>query len=327
MELRSVNNLCLILQVNRKYLFDLRSRASSCYKSHDIPKKNSDEKRRIDSPNDELKSIQKKINTKILKPMVDVLPDYMHGSRTKKGIKTNAMPHVGRKMLLSLDIEKCFPNITCEKIYYTFRRNGCSKLVARILVDLTTKDGALPQGCPTSSSICNLVMAPLVTKMFNANNTKGINTSQYVDDLFFSGNKKAIKSIIRPTLASIWGFGLKHNSQKVRLQSNNNTMRVTGIIVNKKISVGRKRIRIIEREIMKITKKDVDEYHTILEKRRRQNKTKQRKHIESCKLEKIYGEVSSVISINRQQGLRLRHKLEKQIKSVEKSNKNDQTSQ
>lgn len=315
MELQSVNNLCLILQVNRRYLFDLRSRASSCYKSHDIPKKNSDEKRRIDSPNDELKSIQKKINTKILKPMVDVLPDYMHGSRANKGIKTNAMPHIGKEMLLSLDIEKCFPSITCKKIYYAFRRNGCSKSVARILVDLTTKDGVLPQGCPTSSSICNLVMAPLITKMFNANSIKGISTSQYVDDLFFSGNKKAVKSIIRPTLISIWGFGLKHNPQKVHLQSNNNTMRAAGIIVNKKVSVGRKRIRIIEREIMKITKKDIDEYDAILEKRRKQDRTKQKKHIKGCNLERIYGEVSSVISINRQQGLRLKRKLEKQIKS------------
>ena len=315
MELQSVNNLCLILQVNRRYLFDLRSRACSCYKSHDIPKKNSDEKRHIDSPNDELKSIQKKINTKILKPMIDTLPDYMHGSRANKGIKTNAMPHIGKEMLLSLDIEKCFPNITCKKIYYAFRRNGCSKSVARILVDLTTKDGVLPQGCPTSSSICNLVMAPLVTKMFNANSIKGISTTQYVDDLFFSGNKKAVKSIMRPTLTSIWSFGLKHNPQKVHLQSNNDTMRAAGIIVNKKVSVGRKRIRIIEREIMKITKKDIDEYDAILEKRREQDRTRQKKHIKGCNLERIYGEVSSVISINRQQGLRLKRKLEKQIKS------------
>ena len=72
MELRSVNSLCLILRINRRYLFDLKRRANSCYKSYDIPKKNSDGKRRIDVPNNELKSIQKKINTKILKPMVDV---------------------------------------------------------------------------------------------------------------------------------------------------------------------------------------------------------------------------------------------------------------
>ena len=313
MELWSVNNLCLILQVNRKYLFDLKSRAGSCYKSHDIPKKNSDEKRHIDSPNDELKSIQKKINTKILKPMTDTLPDYMHGSRANKGIKTNAMPHVGKEMLLSLDIEKCFPNITYKKVYYAFRRNGCSKSVARILADLTTKDGVLPQGCPTSSSICNLVMAPLVTKMFNANNKKDISTSQYVDDLFFSGNKKAIKSIVRPTLTSIWNFGLRHNRQKIHLQPNNNTMRATGIIVNEKLSVGRKRIRIIEREIMKITRKDVNIYNTVSKKRKRQNNAGRKKHIESCKIEKIFGELSSIISINQQQGLRLKNKLEKQI--------------
>ena len=315
MELRSINALCLILRVNRRYLFDLRRRANFCYRSHDIPKKNSNAKRHIDSPNEELKSMQKKINTKVLKPIVSALPDYIHGSRVNMGIKTNAISHVGKEMILSLDIEDCFPSITSQKIYYAFRQNGCSKLVAKVLADLTTKDGVLPQGCPTSSSICNLVMAPLMAKMFNANNKKGISTSQYVDDLFFSGSKKAVKSIMQPTLTSIWGFGLKHNPRKILLQSNGSKMSVTGIIVNKKVSVGRKKIRIIEREIMKITKKDTDEYYAILEKRKKQDRTGRRKHIKGCNLERIYGEVSSVISINRQQGLRLKYKLEKQIKS------------
>ena len=50
-----------------------------------------------------------------------------------------------------------FPTITNKQVYEMFTSNGFSPTVSRILTKLTTYNGKVPQGAPTSPTISNLV--------------------------------------------------------------------------------------------------------------------------------------------------------------------------
>ncbi len=315
-EIRTLKRLCSLLHLKEEYILDLASRANSCYYSYDKKSRKKDgtaKIRHIDSPNIELKNIQKKIDSVIIKPYVNLLPDYIHGARTGKSIVTNATNHTGHEAILSLDIENCFPNITSKRIYYIFRNTiHCSDKVASVLTTLTTKDGALPQGCPTSASLCNLVLVQLIEKLSEIDSSLDYNISHYIDDIFYSGRYCSLQKIRKPAMTEIGKNGFRPNTKKTLLVKNGRPMKVTGITVNTKVSAGRRRIRKIQRKILKITEKDKAEYNIVLKNRKRNNNSK----IKACKIEKLFGEISNVISINKEQGYRLKKKIEAKLNDL-----------
>ena len=315
-EIRTLKRLCFLLHLKEGYIFDLASRAKSCYYSFDkkIRKKGGTTKiRHIDSPNIELKNVQKRIVSVIIKPYIDLLPDYIHGARIGKSIVTNANSHAGHEAILSLDIKNCFPSITSKRIYYIFKNTiHCSDNVASVLTKLTTKDGVLPQGCPTSASLCNLVLAQLIEKLSRVDGSLNYSISHYIDDIFYSGSYYDLQKIKKPAMAEIGKNGFRPNTEKTNLVKNGHPMKVTGVTINTKVSAGRRRIRKIQREILKITKKDKTDYIIVLKKRKRNKNIK----IKACKIEKIFGEISNVISINKDQGYKLKKKIEAKINNT-----------
>ena len=113
-------------------------------------------------------------------------------------------------------------------------------------------------------------------------------------------------------MAEIGKNGFRPNTEKTNLVKNGHPMKVTGVTINTKVSAGRRRIRKIQREILKITKKDKTDYIIVLKKRKRNKNIK----IKACKIEKIFGEISNVISINKDQGYKLKKKIEAKINNT-----------
>jgi hypothetical protein len=115
-----------------------------------------------------------------------------------------------------------------------------SARIARHLANLTTFDGRLPQGAPTSPILANLICRRLDSRLFKWARNNGCTYTRYADDLTFSTNKNSfprrerdiIKSIVRDE-----GFGI--NLQKERLMASYERQIVTGIIVNEKLNVPR----------------------------------------------------------------------------------------
>lgn len=319
-EIYSISKLCSLLNLKKEYLFDLADRAGNCYHSYEkniIHKDGTTKKRRIDSPNIELKAVQERINNAILRPLTDALPEYMHGSRHGKSITTNASVHVGKEAILFLDIQDCFPSIDARRLYYVYRNLlHCSDQVASILLSLTTKNGLLPQGCPTSPSLCNLALAHMLEKMAESGEKLNLAISQYIDDIFYSGGHSDVRRIVDPALKEIRKAGLTPNRKKVRIGRNSCSLQVTGVVVNAKTSAGRTRIHRVERKILRITAKDKHEYNATIQQRRLQAKSKQKRPITSCRIEQLLGEISSIISVNKQQGYRLKGKLDKKLQTL-----------
>lgn len=208
--------------------------------------------RRIDNPNKPIRSIQKKINKNILKPKCTELPKYMTGCIPGRSARDNARPHKASEAILSVDITNCFPSINASKVYHVFKTEfGCSPPVAKLLTKLTVYGNRLPQGAPTSPSLCNLVLQPLADELYEFSKNKGLNFTQYVDDLTFSGSGFALKKNKAHILKTVTKHGFEVNERKLKLSRGYQRMEVTGLVVNKFVSVGRVYIRNVERDILR----------------------------------------------------------------------------
>ena len=70
----------------------------------------------------------------------------MGGLKGGDNIK-NAEPHIGKPLLVRIDLKSFFPNISQRRVYRMFlEQQGCSEPVATILTRLTTFKGKLPEG-------------------------------------------------------------------------------------------------------------------------------------------------------------------------------------
>ncbi|MBI9060288.1 MAG: RNA-directed DNA polymerase [Labilibaculum sp.] len=169
-----------------------------------------------------------------------------------KSIVDNAKLHVNKKHVVCYDIKDFFPSITGRRIYgmlqqYPFNAN---KDVARIIANIATyyddekSEKILPQGSPTSPYLANMICRKMDSRIFNFFKEKNIHYTRYADDLTFSTNdSKKIELILKNVPRFIKEEGFELNNSKTRVQNYYKRQIVTGIIVNKKISLPREYIR------------------------------------------------------------------------------------
>src|SRR5690242_10037963 len=140
------------------------------YRQFTIPKRNGDQ-RIILAPKHELKCLQRKV----LRGMLDRVPaaSVAHGFTTGRSIVTNAAPHVGRQIVINLDLQDFFPSITLCRVRALFLSFGYPFPVASRLTLLCTEytreeaeaSGLfkavglrrLMPGAPTSPAISNII--------------------------------------------------------------------------------------------------------------------------------------------------------------------------
>ena len=81
-----------------------------------------------------------------------------HGFVKNKSILTNALPHIGARVLMKFDFENFFPSIKLHNVISQFRFFGYGKNVSRYLGYLCVNSNfSLPQGAPTSPYLSNLM--------------------------------------------------------------------------------------------------------------------------------------------------------------------------
>ena len=135
------------------------------------------------APSKELKRLQRLIKSRILDAIP--MPEGVHGIKGAGSIE-NAKYHQGTKYHFITDLRNFFPSIRANKVYAALRWLGFSSEVARILRNLTTLHGRVPQGAPTSSHIANIVFLETDYQLIAFTRANGIIYTRYVDDLTFS---------------------------------------------------------------------------------------------------------------------------------------------
>lgn len=188
----------------------------------------------INPPKNELKDIQKRINAYLVENIP--LPDYAFGGVKGKDNIRNARFHKGRKFVFQTDLKDFFPNITHKKVYVMFVDNGFSPDVASLLTKLTTFNGHLPQGAPTSTTIANLVFVPAGRQILSLAEQEGLRFTTFVDDVTIS-SQDDFKNLVPEILSIIVSHGFKISVSKTTYKSGitditgvrmlNNTMTAT----------------------------------------------------------------------------------------------------
>jgi len=174
-----------------------------------------------------LKIIQSNILSSILEKIP--LPSYAFGAVKGRNNILNGKKHQGNKFFFLTDIKKFFPSIDNKMVFKTFRYYGFSPTVSRILTQLTTYKGMLPQGAPTSSYLSNLVFYETIgNKIEKLCKEKNITFSSFIDDLTLS-SKRDFKGFEQEIIQLInqAGFRISHNKTYFKSVPSN----VTGIKV------------------------------------------------------------------------------------------------
>jgi hypothetical protein len=226
------------------------------YREFTIPKR-SGGVRRILAPEEPLKTIQRCILHRVLARLK--CHPAATGFERGRSIATNAGVHVGKAVVVRMDLQDFFASTRARRVYKYFRHIGWNREAADLLVRLCTYDGGLPQGAPTSPRLSNLVNyrldarlsglaagrrlrnprtgAPLSREEFGAAYTR------YADDLTFSfteDDPSTIRRLIRVTRQIVLKEGyVLHERRKLHVRRRNSRQLVTGLVVNERVNLPR----------------------------------------------------------------------------------------
>jgi hypothetical protein len=141
--------------------------------------------RPIDIPAADLKKLQGRVAT--LLSAIDP-PKFLFSPVRGVSYVHNAAVHRGAKCFWMLDIEKYFPSCREARVAWFFRRRmRCSPDVTAILVQLTTHEGSLPQGAPSSPILSYFSNLGMWDEIAAAVEEFGCTFSVYADDITISG--------------------------------------------------------------------------------------------------------------------------------------------
>lgn len=156
--------------------------------------------------------------------------------RSGVSIKDNAINHVRKKFVASIDISDYFGSINKKMIKDCFYRNSIPEHVINTISGLVTYNDALPQGAPTSPIISNAILFDFDEKMSFLALSLGCIYTRYSDDITISCDQNEnIKTLIDSAETELQSLGFALNKEKKRIISNNNRQVVTGILVNESI--------------------------------------------------------------------------------------------
>lgn len=236
----SVRRLSLILGKSPTRLKEIAAELDINSDSHyrefmQRSKKNPSKYRKITEPKPELKEIQSRLYAHLRKIE---LSSSVHGGVRGKSPRSNAALHLGQRWVVSADVKDFYPSVSNTEVHRMFRRLGWGSDVARLVTRLTTLDGGVPQGAPTSTAVANHVLAGIDNRLPAVAKTLDARHSRFVDDYTFSGPHPTplIQFIGRGLAAhglAIYRKNAKFQSKpKLRITPSSERQEVTGLVVN-----------------------------------------------------------------------------------------------
>ncbi|WP_145246231.1 reverse transcriptase family protein [Aeoliella mucimassa] len=223
--------------------------------------------RLIEAPKSRLNMLQRQILTHLL----DRFPVHsaVHGFRQGRSIRTFAVPHIHRPVVLKLDLRDFFPTIRIAQLSALFRTAGYPERVADLLAGICTnttptevwddeglaaspseirrmrmlyEQPHLPQGAPTSPTLANLCAYRLDCRLAGLAEASGGVYTRYADDLAFSGDERFARTAERfaiHVMATVMEEGFEVHPRKTRLMRPGVCQRLTGLVVNQHLNIAR----------------------------------------------------------------------------------------
>jgi len=206
--------------------------------------------RTLAAPHPRLKQLQRRL----LDTVFARLP--LHPASTayapKSSVVNNARPHVGRALVVKLDLQDFFPSIhltRVEGLLFSLGMDGRSAGVVARLVTYRprlasgelSKISILPQAALTSPVIANLIARRLDARLSGLAKKWSASFTRYADDLTFSfaTSPRELGRFFWWANAICQQEGFIENASKRRVMRATGRQQVTGLVVNKKVSLPR----------------------------------------------------------------------------------------
>ena len=243
------SDLCTFFKIHHLELESIINKPN--YITYHLPKKKNGI-RAINAPIGRLKNLQKKLNRHLQGVYSSIKPDcakgfvlHTNGSNLKANIVENALPHLGKKHVLNMDIKDFFSSISDQRIYTIFREAPfCfDTQIASALTYLVTINNCLPQGAPSSPILSNFACLSLDEKLTIFSNQNDWRYTRYADDLTFSSNVAFTSAQIDFIKQVLVQEGFEPNEKKFRVRTSNKKQLVTGLVVNEKVNIDRKMLK------------------------------------------------------------------------------------
>jgi RNA-directed DNA polymerase len=230
------------------------------YAEFSIPKK-SGNKRIILKPGPELMYIQNRLNHLLQCYYYLIRPKEAHGfvlspdkNEMPIGIVSNALPHVGKRTVLNIDLHNFFSTISAKQIKQLFLSDTFSfnDNIASTMALLCTYKGKLPTGTPTSPVLSNFICLPLDKALQSFCVEQDLTYTRYADDMTFSTMRKIGIDTVLDLIGIIRDHGFRINEKKLRMKGKGRRQVVTGLTVNEKVNPSkemRKKVRAMRHDL------------------------------------------------------------------------------
>jgi len=261
----------------------------------------------IEAPKPTLKELQRRILSEILNKIP--LHPAVHGFRRGRSIQTYVSPHVGKRVILKMDLQDFFPSITGARIQAVFRTMGYPESVADLLGGICTNAVPgygdlcarphLPQGAPTSPALANICSFRIDCRLAGLARSAGAEYTRYANDLAFSGGEDFERRVERfsthvAVILSEEGFAVNH--RKTRIMRQGVRQHLAGLVANQRVNVIRADFDVLKAVLTNCVRKGAASQN-------REGHPMFRTH--------LAGRVGFVESINPAKGARLRRIFEK----------------
>lgn len=233
--------------------------------------------RLISAPMPKLKKAQHWILEHVLNAVS--VHENAHGCVIGKSIKTNAIPHIGKAVVINQDFQNFFPSVTYNRIKGVFIALGYSHQVATLfallcseprIVDISLLgedyyaqrgERFLPQGSPCSPAITNILCRKLDFRLSGLAKKYGFNYTRYVDDITFSGDKDGLPNItalLKYSRKIVTSENFKLHPEKLRIMKRNAKQEVTGVVVNEKANLPKASLKRFRALLFQIEKDGIE---------------------------------------------------------------------
>ena len=223
--------------------------------------------RLLETPKFRLKNIQRTLAEQFLSK-VPASPQ-AHGFVQGRSIHSFVRPHIGKRVVVRLDLANFFSTIGYAHVKAIFARFGYPQPVAAQLAGLCTtrathatlgklvdtipyedrfeqtrrlRAAHLPQGAPTSPSLSNLAALSLDRRLTALAAAFGATYTRYADDLAFSGDAsfaRQVHGFVPHAAAVLMDEGFVLRFSKTRIMFSGQRQHLTGLVINQKTNVVR----------------------------------------------------------------------------------------
>lgn len=277
--------LGLELRQWRRFTIHRERERSPHYVTFAIEKRRGGE-RLIHAPKRQLKALLRRLDVLLVSQLP--VSDAAHGFRRGRSTVTGARAHVGKRLLVRLDLRDFFPSVTFARVRGLLVAYGYGCPVATALAVILTEaerqpvvvDGAtfhVPvgprhcvQGAPTSPGICNAIVLRLDRRMLGLARRFGADYTRYADDLTFSGelDRAAASRLLHHARAIVRTEGFATNEAKTRVMTAAGRQSVTGVVVNRELGMSRSERRRLRAALHRLARDEAAGADVAAERRR-----------------------------------------------------------